>query len=257
MARKVLLWVPKTTSFNTRTKSGYQSSGTKAFVPLGTRLHKGLTHSQKYDKLTKLAEKSHFFIKPNSLRVQKIRQKLRALGINVEDPIQDLGNGKALFKKTGNSLQSYLGINVFVQQTPKVVENICKMVAVIHNAGITHTHLHVGNIGVTRNGKIVLYDIGRAKFSKDLMKTNVGLDITTLTRSITSLYAHALESTSGRKPAQKEILVFENYFLGKLIYHTLVNSGEIKISWKTFAKRFGKHFSQYKAKVYHPELLPQ
>ncbi len=243
---KPLLWVPKTVSFNPTTKKGYQSRGTKAFVALGTKLPAGLVPTEKHRHLRHLAHPSKFFTKPDSVHTQKIREKLKAAGISAEEPIQSIGNGRALFMKSGFSLESPAGMRQFVNNTREVVEKICKTVGKMHSIGITHNHLHLGNIAITKGGKIVLLDLSRAKFSLP-GKNFVGYDIVQLGKSLSGFYAYCVKEFQNREVSKNEIADFKNQIFGKILYNTLINSGETKADWKTFEKFFYNHLPKYKS----------
>lgn len=71
-----------------------------------------------------------------------------------------------LFEKQGYSLDSNEGQQLFLQNFGKALEGLTKAVANMHGAGITHNHLHAGNIAVTPNGNVVLLDLGKARLAR-------------------------------------------------------------------------------------------
>ena len=205
----------------------------------------GLTPLQKHGRLAELAQTSRYFTKSNSVRIQKIREKLNGAGVEVEEPIQNLGNGRALFSKNGFSFDSPPGIRQFVVNTREVVDKICKTVAKMNFAGITHNHLHIGNIGITKGGKIIILELNLAKFRPPA--TNfVGNDWAELSTSLSRLYARCIRKFQNRTASRAELAGFREHIYAKLFFYTFEYAGEMKADWVKFEKAFSKHFPQYK-----------
>ena len=170
---KSRLFVPKTVSYSVLSKKGVQRKGTRAFVPVGTRLPRGLDKMGKFAELRRLAHNSQFFIKPLSARARKVSRILEQNGIRAEKPIQDLGNGTALFEKKGFSLDSAEARAIFGEKPYYYAEKVMGIVAKMHSLGIAHNHLHGGNIAITPEGEIILLDLGRATMPKGERPSNL------------------------------------------------------------------------------------
>ncbi len=211
--KKIL--VPKTVSSTVRgklngkiTRVALRPDKTKAFVERGTKMPRGLSPKEQFIWLKKIAHASNYFIKPLSPKTKKIRNILEKNGIKVEKAIQDLKNGKFLFEKTGNSLDSVKGIKLYMKNREKNVEKIGKIMKKMHSLGITHNHLHIGNIALTDKGNVILLDFGRASLSeKNITKgTNILMDIYQAAQSLAKLEAHALKlNQRQQQKREKEI----------------------------------------------------
>jgi len=160
------LWVPKTTSYDGYTKRGYVQNGTKAFVLQGTRLPRGLKREEKRQRLSLIASKAKYFIKPLSARNKKIRTILQKYGVRVEKVMQELGLGKALFEKEGYGLNSPRGVAIFRKNPVQVTERLINTVAKMTLLEVYHGHPHLGNFAVTKTGEIIVLDLGKATMGK-------------------------------------------------------------------------------------------
>ncbi|MBS3061617.1 MAG: hypothetical protein J4215_03475 [Candidatus Diapherotrites archaeon] len=208
---KADLHTPKTVSYNLHSKRGYEPQGTKAFVPLGTRLTKGLSRPEKAHQLRELAANSDYFIKPVSKRNQEIRKFLTQHGVRVEKIIEDLKNGTSLFEKEGAELGSAEGIRFFkrnpVQYTQKIIDLVARLIVL----EVSHTHLHVGNIAITEKGDVILLDLSRAtlagtgKHRKSLRKIveKIHQEKTTF---IQSFVLYAFRTQHDRNPTESEYI---------------------------------------------------
>ena len=220
-AKKIL--VPKTVSLRAlynvkgniikvRTRPGK----TKAFAEKGVKMPKRLSPEQQAFWHKKIAHESKYFIKPLSQKAKRIRSILEKNGIRVEKAIQDLKNGKFLFEKTGNSLDSAKGIKLYIKNREKNVKEIGKIMKKMHSLGIFHNHLHIANIALTSKGKIILLDFGKASFSeKNITKgTGIWADIYQAAESLVRLETHALKlNKRQQQERENEILWFflDNY----------------------------------------------
>lgn len=139
-----------------------QRRGSEAFVAVGTELPKGLKPYRKIVHLRELAYNSPFFIKNYGRRQQMIEARLEAAGIKIEKPVQILNNGRAVFKKTGHSLDSEEGKRLFLKDFWGNAVALEEMVGKMHGLGITHNHLHGGNITIDEKGVIRFIDFGKA-----------------------------------------------------------------------------------------------
>lgn len=173
------LLVPITVSHSLRGSGRKLHNETKAFVPLyedpewlaGKRrkrriaepLPKDLWPMEIHQRLRKIAHDSEYFTKPTSKRALNILRILNHFGIRTEEPMEYLKNGRSLFKKKGWGLDSKKGSSEFLQRYAGNVLAVQKMVALMHGIGITHGHLHLGNIAIER-GKIVFLDSFKARF---------------------------------------------------------------------------------------------
>jgi tRNA A-37 threonylcarbamoyl transferase component Bud32 len=122
-------------------------------------------------KRSEIASQSTHYLKRTSARIKLIRKILIKNGINVETPMQvrntepkekllatDLGKGFELFEKTG-----YGRIKQGPENFDRIRNQILEIVTKMHNAGITHNHLHLGNLLINAEGKIKLIDLSKAK----------------------------------------------------------------------------------------------
>lgn len=166
MAARSRLFVPKTVSFSFGSKRGYQPWGTKAFAEQGARMPRGLPKEGKAEYLQRLANLSSHYIKRVSPRARAIRKMLSRAGIGVEKELMDLKNGTSLFERRGFALNSPEGRKIFFGRRINFFIGICEAVAGMHGLGITHNHFHAGNIAVTKRGKVILLDLGRASLFK-------------------------------------------------------------------------------------------
>jgi len=158
---------PKIVSYHTYSKRGYVCDGTRAFVPAGTRLSKGLSKEQKWAALRKLAHNSDYFTKPLSARNKQIRAVLEKYGVRVEKVVQELGNGRALFARGDTlSLASRKGLAVFRKDPKKCATNLCDAFAKLFLLEVTHDHPHLGNFAMSPDGQITVLDLGRARMGK-------------------------------------------------------------------------------------------
>lgn len=165
MPKKLL--VPKIVSYHQWSKRGYVREGTRAFVPLGTKLKRGLSGPQKKVALTRMAQSSDYFIKPLSERNKRIRAVLEKYGVRVEQVVQELGDGRALFFR-GDSfpLNSRKGRAEFRKNPEKCVDNLCDAFARFFLLEITHNHPHWGNFAVSPGGQITVLDLGMARIGQ-------------------------------------------------------------------------------------------
>lgn len=156
------LLVPKGVSFNPYSRRGYVK-GTKAFVSSAEhRVMRGTNPFERAFWLRRLAEHSSHFIKPFSKRTQAITDRLSKAGIAIEQPIEKLKNGTALFEKAGFGMNSDQGLAICKTDVNGTIERMAEIVARIHSLGITHNHLHLGNWVINPAGKITVIDWGRA-----------------------------------------------------------------------------------------------
>jgi len=167
---KPKLWIPKVVSYDGYTKRGYVQGGTKAFVLQGTRLGRGLKREEKQRALSKIATDSEFFIKPLSKRNWKIRAMLEKYGIRVEKIVQDLKNGTALFQKEGFAFNSSKGIEFMKKNPQRTMNALQETMARMIILGVYHGHPHLGNFAVTKNGEIIVLDLGKATMEKPKIK---------------------------------------------------------------------------------------
>lgn len=107
-----------------------------------------------------LAEESPYFRKKYSLRQARIREKLERAGIKTEKII--LKNGRAVFEKTGHSLATEKGKALFRKKFWDNVDKLEELVAKMHSLGISHNHLHLGNITIDEHGTLRIIDLGKA-----------------------------------------------------------------------------------------------
>lgn len=150
--------VPAKVSVNE--KMNIERRGTEAFVPIGTAMPKGLSAVKRRDFLRRLAEEAPFFRKIHAARQEIIAEKLEAAGIKTEKLI--LRNGRAVFEKSGHSLNSDAGKALFRKHFWGNAETLEKMIAKMHSLGISHNHLHGGNITIDEKGTIRIIDLGKA-----------------------------------------------------------------------------------------------
>lgn len=136
--------------------------GTQAFVPIGTELKKGLNPRDRFLELRRLAQGAQFFTKPNPKKQRLIASKLMAAGIQIETPIQALGRGRALSQWQGHSILTQEGKMLFNRHFWNNVMKVEEIVAKMHSLGITHNHLHGGNITIDEHGVIRIIDLSKA-----------------------------------------------------------------------------------------------
>ncbi len=179
-SRRILVPKPISARVKTNPDGSYLSlkirtDKTRAFLKQDHVMPKGLSAQQKGIWLANTAAKAKYFIKPLSPRAKKIRYVLKKNGLKIEKAIQDLKNGTMLFERTGNSINSVKGLKIYFKNRNKSVEKIAKVIRKMHSLGITHNHLHIGNIAVTNRGTIVLLDFGKATISNK-QRTQKGLN---------------------------------------------------------------------------------
>ncbi|MDP2974197.1 MAG: hypothetical protein Q8N60_04040, partial [Candidatus Diapherotrites archaeon] len=139
-----------------------QRQGTDAFLPIGTELPEWLSSNEKRGVLRQLAHKAPFFVKKFTPRQRIIAEKLEAAGIKTEKPILILKNGRVVFEKVGHSLDSEQGKALFRRNLWENIKTLEEIVGKMHSLGITHNHLHEGNITIDEKGAIRIIDLGKA-----------------------------------------------------------------------------------------------
>ncbi|VVB75205.1 Uncharacterised protein [uncultured archaeon] len=170
--------------------NGRAINGTKAFIPPGVRFSpevaervreygRGVKDAKKRDsnfdrwefglaavqaadgERKRLANKSEYFLKPLKWKTRLIRRRLIEAGVPLEIPLSRFKGRLELFEKGGfKSVPEYpTDFDAFKTQ---VVSIVSKM----HNAGVTHNHLHCNNFVINGEGKIKLIDLARAKLYK-------------------------------------------------------------------------------------------
>ncbi|MFH0714924.1 MAG: hypothetical protein V1847_04135 [Candidatus Diapherotrites archaeon] len=164
--REIGFLVPKIVSSSpTHEKFKYHPHATRAFVPIGTRLEKGLSPSEKYLELKQLARNADFYIKGMSARQRRIREKLVQNGVLVEDEMIRLNRPeRSLIGRSSFALGSNEGLKLFAKNPAKYIHQIEKAVVTMHALGIRHNHIHRNNFGITADGKAVfLMDFKKAR----------------------------------------------------------------------------------------------
>ena len=213
MAKPKRILVPKIVSATINVKRQkvtwmrQHKQGTKAFVEHGSKLAKrsmrGTAH-KRYMAGREIAHSSSHFIKNCSSKTRAILDLLAKNGVKTEKPIQDLGNGTALFEHVGFTLDSKQGIRLFSRAPKSSRKKLWKAVSTMHSLGITHNHLHGGNIAITKSGEIVLIDFGLARIATKNRKPSpnakaLALDMYTVTR-----WLNRLEKYTGKKRSSDE-----------------------------------------------------
>jgi len=139
-----------------------QGRGTRAFVPMGTEIPKELNANERLKHRGKLAEQAPFFTKQHTPRQKAIAEKLRTAGIGTEEFILSHKNGRAVFGKAGHALSTEEGARLFRRHFWDNTEKLEKMVAKMRSLGISHNHLHPGNITIDEKGNLRIIDLGKA-----------------------------------------------------------------------------------------------
>lgn len=141
--------------------------GTKAFVRSGTRLKRGLGPISEGLARREIAEISSHYIKRVNASQLKIRETLEANGIRCEKILEDLKDGTCLFEREGHAINSDEGRKILARNPLKIVEQIERIVVEMHSLGITHEHLHTGNIVLTEKGEVIIIDLEKAVFGQN------------------------------------------------------------------------------------------
>ncbi len=171
-----------------------RSSGTKAFVPVGTRLRSNLGSQETIDAVREVGEAAPYYTKPFSARIRSIRGLLAQAGVRVEKVIQDLGKNRGLYAREGWALESEPGMRIFGRAPDTRLERVLDLVSKAHAAGVAHGHLHSGNIAITPRGEIILFDLSKASKLDLLGKGRTGAlsklrkDMRLLSSSISPIY---------------------------------------------------------------------
>jgi hypothetical protein len=137
-----------------------QAHGTKAFAVVGTKISD--VNASKRESLRAIANQSPFFIKKCSARQGQIVKKLSDAGIETEPVVLAMNDGWAVFEKSGYALSSDAGMDMFCRNFWANTFALEGMVTKMHSLGITHNHLHRGNITIDEKRKIRLIDMGKA-----------------------------------------------------------------------------------------------
>jgi hypothetical protein len=231
------LLVPKVVSYNGYTKRGYAKNGTKAFVPQGTRLPRGLKREEKWLSLRRLAEQSDFFIKPLSNRNKRIRLLLNKYGIETEKIVQELGGGKALFGREGISLSSFQGKKLFRTRPEMYLDKITGVMAKMLLLEITHGHPHPGNFAITPSGKVIVLDLGLAQMgqAEKIRQKARSADTGSAKRAMKDVHTfvdkfaiYYCRTVWQREPTQKEFEAKSDEIYGHLIEKVKQIEGPLK-----------------------------
>lgn len=122
-----------------------------------------------FQNLRAMAHQSEFFMKTVNERTRQIRDRLKAVGIRVEEPIADLKNRKELFARGGNMplLISHYGAGRSpLRDCRPAIAQIIRMIVRMHAAGVVHGHPHINNFVVDKVGRVTMIDLGMARYYK-------------------------------------------------------------------------------------------
>ncbi|MFH0714527.1 MAG: lipopolysaccharide kinase InaA family protein [Candidatus Diapherotrites archaeon] len=157
------LLVPIPVSFGKNLNVDYR--GTKAFsskMDVETKkVFRNVSPEQRLFVLKRIGENAKFFMKKVTPRSREIRNYLEKNGIRVEKEVAILEKGFSIFKRAGITLGSYEGIK-FVKRNPELLDKIASEIAKMHSLGVSHNHLHHGNIILTPKGEVIFIDFGKA-----------------------------------------------------------------------------------------------
>jgi|GEM_PF-1624854 len=172
--------------------SGRAITGTKAFVPPGVRFSPEVAErvgryrqqikdakvressSDKWEseiaaiqaadgERKRLANKSEYFLKPLNWKTRLIRRRLIEAGVPLELPMARFKGKLELFERGG-----FRGIPEHPADFDAFKGQVISIVSKMHNAGVTHNHLHSQNFVINDAGKVKLIDLARAKLYKTL-----------------------------------------------------------------------------------------
>lgn len=142
----------------------------KAYLEWGRKGHRGQIDAAEmiHRNLRDAAHQSNFFMKTVSKRTRRIRERLKAAGVRVEEPMEiDLKNGKELFARGENMplLLSHYGIGRSpLHDCRYAIAQIIRMIVRMHAAGIVHGHPHINNFVVDKKGRVTMIDLGMARY---------------------------------------------------------------------------------------------
>jgi len=174
--KKPTLLVPKPISFNlySRDEKGIEKNGTKAFVDKDLKLIKTKSKMERGLFLKNVAHNATYFIKPISPKQISILKKMKLNGIKTEKVMQNLKNGTFLIKKQGYSLDSKKGQELIKKFGPmNILVNLEELIAKFHSLGISHNHLHMGNLCIDKKGNLYIIDLSLAKSFKVPAKVDI------------------------------------------------------------------------------------
>ena len=157
------LLIPKRVSYTIKSKSGYDRAGTKAFIEYGTKIPARMTKIQRQDFLKSLAENSEFFIKRVNANQLLIGKVLKKAGIHTEKYVQDLHDGTYLIQAEGIALGSAKGAELLRKVGVSKILELEGIVAKMFSLGISHGHIHMGNIVITPRGEFKIIDLGKTR----------------------------------------------------------------------------------------------
>ena len=119
-----------------------------------------------FQNLRAMAHSSDYFMKSVPPRTRLIRERLKKAGIRVEEPIQDLKDGRELFARGENAplLISRYGIGHSpLRDCRRAIAQMIQMITRMHAAGIVHGHPHINNFMADKQGRLTMIDLGMAK----------------------------------------------------------------------------------------------
>ncbi|MAG21816.1 MAG: hypothetical protein CL943_00730 [Candidatus Diapherotrites archaeon] len=140
-----------------------------------------------------------------------------------------------MFERTGFGLDSLEGQKIFSKDPLGFMLRIEELVGKMHSLGITHNHLHGGNIALTRKGQIVLLDLSAARMAKIPKKPTKKWIVKKFHNelwTVANSLAYLIEHIKGAEALRGNLFSLREAIVGNIVSQY---SGELKkkLDWNT------------------------